>query len=111
MRLRDKNIAEKFNILDKVQKLESDLLNIEGVTKVEFDLCGFYDNMNQVIFLTKYSIPVNENENYFEKRRQLINKVIDISKTNGLERTEDRIEDYGEHFYFVMKHDKNWLTQ
>jgi len=110
MRLREKNIAEKFNILDKVQKLEFDLLNIEGVTEVEFDLCGFYDNMNQVIFLTKYDITVNIKD-YFQKREQLINKVIDVSKANGLERTEDRIEDYGEHFYFVMKHDKNWLTQ
>jgi hypothetical protein len=101
MDTRAKNIAVGFNILDKVQKLESELLKIEGVIDVDFDLSGFYDNMNEVIFLTKYSIP-------YEKRNQLKVEVIDVSKANGLKRTGDRIEDYGEHFYFVMQCEKGW---
>ena len=109
MKDRDKTTAERFNILEKVQKLESELLEIDGVIEVEFDLDGFYDSMHQVIFLTKYSIPVNL-ENYFEKRKELTSNVIEVSKQNGLIRTEDRIEDYGEHFYFVMRHDKSWIN-
>ena len=43
-----------------------------------------------------------------EIRKQLINDVIKVANNNGLRRTEDRIEDYGEHFYFVMKYGKEW---
>lgn len=107
MKKRELRTAIKFNIIDKVEKLEKELLEIEGVTEVEFDLDGFYDDMYQVIFLTKYYIPV-ASENYFELRKQLINDVIRVANNNGLRRTEDRIEDYGEHFYFVMKYGKGW---
>ena len=42
-------IAERFNILDKCQKLEKDFLRLSRITKVEFDLNGLYDNIYQVI--------------------------------------------------------------
>lgn len=58
-------------------------------------------------FLTKYNIPA-ELENYFELRKQLINDVIKVANDNGLRCSEDRMEDYGEHFYFVMKYEKEW---
>lgn len=41
MKDRERNTAEKFKILDKVQKFESELLKIDGVTEVDFDLSGF----------------------------------------------------------------------
>ena len=107
MRERVLRTAKKFNIANKIEKLEKELLEIEGVTEVDFDLDGFYDDMHQVIFLTKYDIPV-ASDNYFELRKQLINNVINVANSNGLTRTEDRIEDYGEHFYFVMKYGKEW---
>ena len=108
MKDRDRMTAERFNVLEMVQKLESELMGINGVIEVDFDLSGFYDNMHQVIFLTKYVIPGNL-EDYFVKRDELIKDVIEVSRENGLTRTEDRIEDYGEHFYFVMRHDKSWI--
>jgi len=101
-------IAEKFNIIEKIKKLESDLLQVKGVVSVDFDLCGFYDNLNQVIFLTKYNIA--NDENYFEERKNLINNVLKVAQNNGLNRTEDRIEDYGEHFYFVTGCSKEWIN-
>lgn len=107
MRERELRTAKQFNIVDKVEKLEKELLEINGVTGVEFDLDGFYDNMHQVIFLTKYDIPV-ASENYFELRKQLLNDVIKVANNNGLMKTEDRIEDYGEHLYFVMKYGREW---
>ena len=107
MRERERKTAQQFNILDKVEKLEKDLLTIDRVMEVEFDLDGFYDNMNQVIFLTKYDIPA-DTEDYFNKRKKLIADVIKIAHNHGLTRTEDRIEDYGEHFYFVMRIVKGW---
>lgn len=107
MRERELRTAKQFNIIDKVEKLEKELLEINGVTEVDFDLNGFYDNMQQVIFLTKYNIPVTS-ENYFELRKQLLRDVIKVANNNDLTKTEDRIEDYGEHFYFVMKYGKEW---
>ena len=44
-------IAERFNILDKCQKLEKDFLRLSRITKVEFDLNGLYENIYQVIIL------------------------------------------------------------
>lgn len=110
MRDRERITAIKFNIIDKCKKLEKELLQIEGITEVDFDLDGFYDNMYQVIFVAKYDIPANL-DNYFEVRKQLVKEVIQVATNNGLTRTEDRIEDYGEHFYFVFKHDNTWKKQ
>ena len=104
---REKRTAEKYNIMENVEKLQKEFLQIDGITEIDFDLDGFYDNMHQVIVLTKYDIPVTL-ENYFEVRRELKNNVIKVAKENGLSRTEDAIEDYGTWFYFVFKHDKTW---
>lgn len=104
MRKRAQKTAETFGILEKVEKLERDLLKINGVTEVDFDLDSLHDGLKQVIFLTRYDIPVNS-ENYFGLRQQLIVDVLEAAKNNGLRRTGDRIEDYGEHFYFVTAMD------
>ena len=104
---REKRTAEKYNIMGNIEKLHNDLLQIDRVTEVDFDLDGFYDNMRQVIVLTKYYIPVTL-ENYYDVRRELKQNVIEIAKENGLTRTEDAIEDYGEWFYFVFNHDDTW---
>ena len=106
MRERTVKTAKEFSILDRVEKLEKELLSIDGVTEVDFDLDGFYDGFNQVIFLTKYDIGFNSE--YYKKRRQLLVDVQDVAYANGLKRTGDRIEDYGEWFYFVMSCGNRW---
>ena len=107
MKERTLNTAKRFLILDRVKIFERQLLEIDGVAEVDFDLNGFYDGLNQVIFLTKYDIPVAL-KNYHEVRKQLINDVLKVAKTNGLNRTEDRIEDYGEWLYFVTSCGNRW---
>lgn len=104
MRKRAQKTAENFGILEKVEKLERDLLKVNGVTEVDFDLDNLHDGLKQVIFLTRYDIPMNS-DNYFGLRRQLVSDVLEVAKSNGLRRTGDRIEDYGEHFYFVTAMD------
>ena len=64
---------------------------------------GFWDNIPSVIFLPKYSI---SGENYFQRRRKLLNSILKTAAGLGLNRTEDRIEDYGQHFYIVTKMEK-----
>lgn len=112
LRQRELETAIQFDIVEKIEKLKADLLQVDAVTEVEFDLDGFYDNMNQIIFLTKYNISkCPEMEKYYDKRRLLIRNVISVANENDLRRTEDSIEDYGEHFYFVMKCGKEWKTK
>lgn len=101
MKDRHMKTAAIYGILDRIKSIESDLLGIEYVGGVEFDLDGFYDDFDQVIILVKYDIPIASNT-YFTDRKRLLISVIEKAKEHGLKRTEDRIEDYGEHFYFVF---------
>ena len=100
--LRDRQIrtAEQFGILPLVEKLQADLMALEGVEDVDFDLDGFWDNIPYVIFLPKYHI---SGEDYFKRRRVLLTKILQEAENNGLFRTGDSIEDYGEHFYIVTE--------
>lgn len=107
MRDREKNTALHFEIMDKCKKLEKELLQIDGITDIEFDLDGFWSGIYQVIVLTKYNIPVSLN-NYYKVRKSVVNQVVEIAKGNFLNRTEDRIEDYGKHFYFVFECMEEW---
>lgn len=100
LRDRHKKTAEQFGILPLVEKLQADLLTIDGVEDVDFDLDGFWDNIPYVIFLPKYKIT---GEDYFKRRRVLLTKILQEAENNGLLRTGDRIEDYGEHFYIVTE--------
>lgn len=107
LRDKEKNIAIKYNILDKVEKLQNDLLKINGIIDVEFDLSGFLDDFKQVIFLTKYEVKPYASKEYFTKRKEIVDNILKVIFDNGLKRTEDRIEDYGEWFYFVTKYSGN----
>lgn len=98
---RQKKTAETLGMLEKVENLEKDLLTIPGVVEIDFDLDGFYDNLNEVVFSAKYDIPPNDKE-YFNKAAALQRDVIQTAEKHNLAKLPDRIEDYGEHFYFVF---------
>lgn len=100
---KQRKTAERFGLTEKIEKLQSDLLKIEYVEDVDFSLDGFYNNMNQVIFLAKYNIPVSA-ENYYSLRRKMTEEILETAYENNLKRTEDRIEDYGEWLYFVTEY-------
>lgn len=97
---RNRKTAEIYGILPLVEKLQANLMAIEGVEDVDFDLDGFYDNIPYVIFLPKYNIA---GDNYFKQQMVLLNKILYEAAKIGLFRTGDSIEDYGEHFYIVTK--------
>lgn len=101
---RHKRTAEKHGILDLVEKLQANLLALDYIDDVEFDFDGFCDNIPYVIFLPKYNIPY---EDYFRHRRELLNRILNIASELGLNRTDDRIEDYGQHFYIVTRLQKD----
>lgn len=107
MRETDITTAERFHITEKCQKLETELLEIEGVTEIEFDLRGFYSDIYEVIISVKYSLPVKL-KSYYEKRKELIESVIGVAEGNFLTRSGDQIEDSGEHLYFVFECCEEW---
>lgn len=97
---RNRKTAERHGILALVEKLQANLMALDGVEDVDFDLDGFYDNIPYVIFLPKYNIT---GDNYFKRRRVLLTKILQEAEMLGLFRTGDSIEDYGEHFYIVTE--------
>lgn len=99
--------AKQFNILNRMEKLEKELLKVQGVTEVEFDIDGFYDNIHHVIVIAKYKVYGNPNS-YFANRRQIITDIQNAAFRNELKRTGDSMEDYGEHFYFVFSCGNRW---
>ena len=82
------------------------MLKIPCTVGVEFDLDNFED-IPQVIFLVEYDIPVSSDE-YYKLRSELRRGVLEVAARHGLRKSEDTIEDYGRHFYFVFYHDKTW---
>ncbi len=98
----DRKTAEHFGILPQVEKLTRELLRIDGVAEIEYDLDGFWSDIQHVIILAKYDIPVADPA-YYAKRRTMLNSILDVCAQNGLRRTGDTIEDYGEHYYIVMR--------
>lgn len=108
---RHKRTAEAFGMLEKVESLEKDLLKVPGVVEVEFDLDGFYDNLNEVIFVAKYDIPQKGRE-FLNKAAELKNDVIQTAAKHNLVKSPDGIEDYGNHFYFVFtRKDDQWKVK
>lgn len=98
--------AEHYNILDRLQNLEKDLLAIEDTAEVDFDVRDF-DELSQVILLVKYNIPISDEHYYSRRKKNLVSILLTCFK-HGLLRTDDRIEDYGEHWYIVRDSNSDW---
>lgn len=97
-------LAERYGITDKCKALEHALLKIHGATSVEFELNGFLDNIHQVIVLVGYD---------FHQIRELPTFAREVALEafqHDLKKSGDRIEDYGEHLYFVFDCGQSWLA-
>lgn len=95
-------IAERYGITEKCASLERDLLDIDGVTSVEFDLNGFLDDIHQVIVLVGYDFHI------VTRKLRLAVDVVNTACLHGLEESGDRIEDHGEHLYLVFNCGPSW---
>lgn len=106
LREREKRTSDHFGITERVESLKCDLLKVDGVVDVEFDLDGFWSNINQVIVLLRFSLP---QATYYKARRALVEGAVATMVEHGLVRSGDPIEDYGEHLYIVT--DCPWATK
>ena len=97
--------AIRYGVKEQCEKLETELLAIDGVTDIDFDLDGFYDDLGQVIFLAEYDL------GYLASRTPITQAIIEVCKNNDLYPSGDSIEDYGAHLYFVRTCGKEWKTK
>ncbi len=113
MRERDLKIAEQCGILERCKAFEAELLNIPDIVLdkfdngVPFDLSGFLSDIYHVIIVPKYDIRASR-EDYWTARERLLNSIVELAAKYDLYRTDDRIEDHGEHYYIVFRCGKTW---
>lgn len=116
MRAREIRTAEQFGILERCKAFEKNLLEIKDIVPdkfddgIPFDLNGFLSGIFYVIIVPKYDIRADRDD-YWEARKLLKERVIAVAEKYDLHRTEDRIEDQGEQFYFVFRCGEAWRVQ
>ena len=102
----DTDTAEKFGIKDNLDKLTNDLMSIEGVTKVDYDLAGLYDNLGFNI-LVSFDINSNDTAEYFNKKRLMFKAIVKTFEDDGVNIEKEETEDNDTYFYFVA-YSTNW---
>lgn len=94
--------AARTGTLDKLNHLVSQLYGIDGMIDIDIDLDSLAE-LNYVEVLPRWDehryLPL---DSYFEHRRTFLNEVIHICADNGLTRSEDRIEDYGGGWFYIV---------
>lgn len=96
-------IAERYGLTEKCESLEHDLLNIDGVTSVEFDLNGFLDGIHQVIALVGYDY--HKIRSVWSVAGKIVEKALLYHDLND---SGDLIEDHGGHLYLVFNCGPSW---
>ena len=109
LREQDRITAGLYGITERMEKMQRELLQIEGIKDVDFDLSGFLSDIPYVIFLPEYDIDVRLDD-YFERRQALLREALQVAAENGMTRTEDRIEDMGAHFFIVARLAKHYYS-
>lgn len=105
--IESKDIANIYGITDRIEALEKALLSVKGVTEVRFDLTGYFDDIYQVIVIAKYTHDYeNGLDNYYEEHSRIQKDIVKVANKHLLTRTEDALEDMGEHFYIVFSSSK-----
>lgn len=109
-KLNERNLATatRIGVLDKVDSLISQLAEIEGMVGVDIDLDSL-EELNYVSLLPHWDeSKYLAQDDFYNRRLAFLNEVLRICKEHGMTRTEDRLEDYGGGwFYIVLRCD--WL--
>ncbi|MBO4847275.1 MAG: hypothetical protein J5525_13400 [Lachnospiraceae bacterium] len=102
-------IASCFGIKRNIEQLKKKLLEVPYVKDVEFDLQGYLDDIYQVIFITKYDIPMHS-DGYTQRRQACKYGALQAAYECGLKPSGDAIENHGGYFYYVLN-SKDWKVQ
>lgn len=104
---RQAQTAERYGIRTRLEAMESDLLTIDGVASVEFDLDSIPDGIPYIIMLIGYDIHPRRDD-YYKARSAMLAQVASTCARYDLHNSGDRIEDYGEHYYIVRQQGASW---
>ncbi len=114
--MENKNTAIRFGVLEKCEKLEKELLQIDNVTNVKLDIDGFWNDIFQVNISVAYDIPLHA-DNEFLSSSSVFEQVIEIATGNFLKREGYKVtsdESFDEethltyHFYFTFDCAEEW---
>lgn len=100
-----KKQIQNHKIESNIKKLQNELLSIQGITDVKFNLDKFYHETYRFIVLIQYDIP-RKLRNYYDVHTSLKNNIIHTAKKHGLQTTNDTIDDYGTEFYCTFTYNK-----
>lgn len=103
----DDIIAEKYGLTPYLDKLTQDLMNLEYVTKVDYDLMGYIDKIEGPITLVSYNIDTSDVNTYIKEKSKLKNQVLDVMKNNGVNVELEEFEDNDTYFY-IVSYSTNW---
>jgi hypothetical protein len=108
------NTAKKLNILSKLEALSDELIVLENVTDVEFDLNELLSGIPHIIVLVSFEYEKSANGYanagaYFDTRTDVSGNATLILRKHGLMPSGDAIEDYGNELYFVRRCTKDWV--
>ena len=101
-----KRDAERCGIYDRIAALENDLLMIDGVPEIEFDIRD-YNEIPYVIVVPRYVVDYSRGD-YFKVRKLQLAQILTVLAKHDLHNSGDRIEDYGEHWYIVRSAGASW---
>lgn len=101
---KQRKIADKYGWADKIGRFQENLLKVQYIEDVVFDLSDLCEPriIKYITFITKYDIPLSV-DNYYKLRLNMTNEILQAINKSGFKKTQDKIEDYGEHLYFVVK--------
>ena len=95
-------------IQGRMQALENDLLQIEGISDIDFDIDTYGDyEWSHVILVPRYTLDV-ERPDYYDARKAQLDQVLNVCERHDLHPSGDRIEDQGCHWYIVRSAGKSW---
>lgn len=102
-------IAGCYGIRERLSRLEAELLSVDDVLRLEYDLSGLCDGLKEIIFIVFHDISV-ERKDYYSSRSTMLENVLSVMQKNGLSRASDRIEDYETGFYIVTNIGESWAA-
>ncbi len=102
-------IAGCYGVKERLSKLEAELLCVDDVSRIEHDLSGLCDGLQEIIFIVFHDIGV-ERKDYFSAKSTMLENVLSVMRKNGLSRASDRIEDYETGFYIVTNIGESWTA-
>lgn len=103
---RTEQAAARLGILQRMQRLEEDILAIGDIVRVEFDISD-YPEIPYVILIPKYNIKPDRDD-YWEARYRQKEHIRAVCYEHDLHPTDDLWEDMGEHWYIVRRCGPTW---